>query len=93
VLYVACIVALSVQTMTDARGLRDHHIWLAALEIIGALLLLSSAALQHVGLVILLAVYAVAAVVTIHAGHLPIYLALYAGTALYLAHPDTPRTL
>jgi hypothetical protein len=82
-LYVACIVALSVQTMVVAKGVLDHHFWLAALEIVGALLLLV-ATLQRIGLVILLAVYTVAALITIHAGHLPIYLALYAGTAVFL---------
>lgn len=82
-LYVASIIGLSVQTMIAARGLRDHHIWLAAVEIIGALMLLTPT-LQRVGLSVLLAVYAVAAVITIHGGHIPIYLALYAGTAVFL---------
>jgi hypothetical protein len=86
-LYVACIVALSVQTMASATGFHDHHFWLAGLEIVGALALLMPA-LQGVGLGILLLVYAIAAVITIHAGHLPIYLILYAGTAVFLVQND-----
>jgi hypothetical protein len=87
VLYVACIVALSVQAMHGATGLRDHRVWLPALEILGALLLLGRR-VQRVGLAILLAVYLIAAAITLHMGHLPIYLLLYAGTAIFLVRSD-----
>lgn len=90
VLYVVCIVALSVQAMVSTTGPRDHHTWLPALEIVGALLLLS-VTLQRAGLVILLCVYALAAIITIHSGHLPIYLLLYAGTALFLVQTGSDR--
>lgn len=86
-LYVGCIVALSLQAMREAVSLRDHHAWLPAFEILGALLLLGRR-VQRVGLVILLAVYLLAAVLTLHMGHLPVYLLLYAGTAIFLVRSD-----
>ena len=79
--YVACIVAMSAQTMTSAHGLADHHFWLAAIEILAALGLLLRA-LRRPALVLLLLVYLLAAFVTLHVGHLPIYLALYAASAV-----------
>ena len=91
VLYVACIVALSVQTMVAARGVSDHHFWLPVIEIVGALLLLLSRT-QRAGLAILLVVYAVAGVVTIHSGHLPVYLLLYAGSAALLVQLERERS-
>ncbi len=86
-LYVGCIVALSLQAMHGAVSLRDHHAWLPALEILGAVLLLGRR-VQRAGLVILLAVYLIAAVVTLHMGHLPLYLVLYAGTAIFLVRSE-----
>ena len=80
-LYVACIVGLSIQTLTGARGIADHHFWLAAVEIVAALLLLARRT-QIVGMVLLLAVYAVATIITLHVGHLPLYLVIYAGAAI-----------
>jgi len=82
--YAACIIGLSVQTMLSAHGLRDHHAWLPALEIVGALLLIVRR-FRIVGLVILLLVFAIAGVITVHAERVPLYLILYAGTAVYLA--------
>ena len=81
------IVALSLQAMHGAVSLRDHHAWLPALEILGAVLLLGRR-VQRAGLVILLAVYLIAAVVTLHMGHLPLYLVLYAGTAIFLVRSE-----
>ena len=37
---------------------------------------------------ILLAVYLTAAAVTLHMGHLPLYLVLYAGTAVFLVRAE-----
>lgn len=82
-LYVACIVGLSLQTMVQTHGLTDHHTWLAGLEIVGALLLLGRQ-LQRIGLALLLIVYAIAAALIVHQGHLPLFLVLYAGTAIFL---------
>jgi hypothetical protein len=87
VLYVGCIVALSLQAMHGAVSLRDHRAWLPAFEILGALLLLGRR-LQRAGLAILLAVYLIAGVLTLHMGHLPVYLLLYAGAAIFLVRYD-----
>ena len=81
--YVACIVGLSAQTMTAARGVSDHHFWLAAIEMVAALGLLF-AVTRRAALVLLLLVYALAAIVTMHRGHLPVYLVLYAASAVCL---------
>jgi hypothetical protein len=83
-LYVACIIGLSVQTAAGARGSADHHFWLAVVEILGALLL-AWRRTQMAGLVVLLGVYAIATIITLHAGHLPLYLILYAGAAVAIA--------
>jgi hypothetical protein len=89
VVYVLCIVALSVQTMGEAHGLGDHHFWLAGCEIIGNCLLLVWQT-QIAGLSVLLAVYLIAAIVTLHRGHLPTSLVLYAATALCVVQGDRP---
>ncbi len=79
--YVACIAGLSLQTMASARGMTDHHFWLAAIEILAVLGLLWRPA-RRAALVLLLLVYLFAAFITLHLGHLPIYLALYAASAV-----------
>lgn len=91
VVYVACIAAMSVQAMAGAASFADHHAWLAALEIVAAALLLPRRT-RLAGLVVLLLVYAVAAVVTLHLGRLPIYLLLYAASAVLVARGDHART-
>jgi hypothetical protein len=85
--YVACIVALSVQTALGARNFADHHFWLAAIEIGAALLMLARRS-QVAGLVLLLAVYAVAAAVTLHLGKSPAHLVLYAASAMLIVRLD-----
>ncbi len=80
-IYVACIVGLSLQTIVAARGISDHHFWLAAIEILAVLGLLWPP-VRRASLVLLLLVYLCAAVITLHLGHLPIYLVLYAASAV-----------
>lgn len=82
--YAACIIALSLQAILSLNGLRSHHAWVAALEIIGALLLIVRRS-RIVGLVILLLVFTLAGVITVRSGHIPLYLMLYAGTAVLVA--------
>lgn len=82
--YVACIVALSAVSLRQTRGPHDHHAWLAALEIVGALLLLVLQT-RRAGLVLLLFVYGVATALTVQNGQVPFHLVLYAGTAIFLA--------
>lgn len=84
VFYAACIIAMSLATMPHARSLSDHQAWLPAIEIIGAVLLIVGRT-RLAGLVILLAVYTFAAVHTVHSGHVPLDLILYAGTAVFIA--------
>lgn len=79
-IYVACIVVLSVQTMLVATSVTDHHFWLAALEIVGAILLLVRRA-QLAGLVVLLVVYAIAATHELLRGHSVVSLVLFAASA------------
>jgi hypothetical protein len=84
VFYAACIIAMSLMTMPHAKRLSDHQAWLPAIEIIGVVLLIVGRT-RLAGLVILLAVYAFAAVHTVHSGHVPLDLILYAGTAVFIA--------
>lgn len=93
--YAACIGYLSVRTMLVATAVTDHHFWLAGLEIIGAVLFLF-AATRRAGLVVLLVVYAIAAIHELIVGHVPAALVIDAVSALALARPDvtpevTPR--
>jgi hypothetical protein len=69
--------------MLSMHGIADHHGWLAALETIGAVMLIMPR-VRKIGLVILLLVFVGATVIILRAGHLPIYLVLYAGTALFI---------
>jgi hypothetical protein len=82
--YAACIVGMSILTMVDAQSLSDHRAWLPALEIIGAILLIMRRT-TIAGVVILLAVYAFAAIHDLHSGHIPLHLVLFAGTAVLIA--------
>jgi hypothetical protein len=81
VFYAVCTVAMSALTMRDAASLRDHHAWLAALEIVSVALLLLRRT-RYVGLVLLLAVFGIAALLTAHAGRSPLALVLFAGSAV-----------
>ena len=90
VFYVACIAAMSAVSIAGAHGVHDHHAWLAAIEMVAALMLLP-ARTRAVGLSILLVVYATAMLLTIHAGGMPIHLVLYAGTAIFLVSSGRSR--
>jgi hypothetical protein len=87
VVYVACIVIMSVETMAHARNVTDHHFWLGGLEVIGALALLLRRT-QLAGLVILLAVYAVVASHTVLTGGIPSAVVLFAASALVVVYVD-----
>lgn len=89
VFYAACIIAMSLATMTHAPRLSDHRAWLPAIEIIGAALLIVGRT-RLAGLVILLAVYAVVAVHSVHTGGVPLDLILFAGTAVFVAQLRAP---
>lgn len=91
VFYAACIAALSVVTVLQARGVHDHHAWLGSVELAGAVLLIPRRA-RTFGLAVLLAVHAIAIVLTVHAGRIPIHLVLYAGTAIFVAADGGART-
>lgn len=80
-IYAACILALSVQTVLSSGGSRDHARLLGTTEIVGALLS-AAARTQLAGTMILLAVYFLAAIVHVHAGEVPLQIALYAATAV-----------
>jgi hypothetical protein len=82
--YAACIAAMSVETMTTATSLRDHQAWLPAIEIMGVVLLVGRRT-AIAGVAILLLVYAVVAVHSLHSGHVRLDLVLYAGTAVFIA--------
>ena len=86
-IFVAAIVALSVQTMTHAKRLADHHFWLAAIEIVASLLLLFRRT-QRVGLSLLLAVFSVAIVVNVTSGGLPFGLVLFGASAVTIVLLD-----
>jgi hypothetical protein len=90
-IYVACIVVLSVETMRSARALTDHRFWLAAIEIITALLLLVRRA-QRFALVGLLAVYAVVAIHAVVTGKDPTPLILFAASAVVVADTGYKKT-
>jgi len=89
--YVSCIVVLSVLTMRHARDIVDHHFWLAALEILGAVLLLVRRT-QVVGLWILLAVYAAAAIHGVLTGEVPAGLVVFAASAALIVYLDRRLT-
>jgi hypothetical protein len=84
VFYAACIAAMSVSSLVHAHGARDHHAWLAVVECVGAVLLVPRRT-RRTGLVVLLAVFTVAIVLTLHARALPMHLVLYAGTTIFVA--------
>jgi hypothetical protein len=86
-IFVAVIVALSIQTMTYAKGLADHHFWLAAIEIVASLLLLFRRT-QRVGLPLLLAVFSVAMILNLHNGGLPFGLVLFGASAVTIVLLD-----
>jgi hypothetical protein len=79
-IFVAAIITLSVQTATHAKRVTDHHFWLAAIEVVAALLLLWRRA-QQVGLPLLLAVFSVAALHDVVSGYIPVSLVLFGATA------------
>jgi hypothetical protein len=87
VVYSACIIVMSVETAARARNMVDHRFWLGGLEIIGALMLLIRR-VQVVGLVILFAVYAVAAVHASVSGEIPAGLVLFAASAWIIVFID-----
>ena len=80
VIFVALIIALSIQTMTRAKRFSDHHFWLAAIEIAASLLLLARRT-QIGGLALLLAVFSVAGIHDLVTGGLPFGLVLFAASA------------
>jgi hypothetical protein len=87
IVYVGCITVLSIETMTHAKSMTDHHFWLGGIEVIGALLLLVRRT-QLTGLVILSLVYAGAAVHTLLTGGVPAGLALFAASAWIIVFVD-----
>jgi hypothetical protein len=86
-IFVAVIIALSVQTALHAKRLTDHHFWLAAIEIIASLLLLVRRS-QRVGLGLLLAVFAVVTIHDIATGGLPFALLLFGASAVTIVLLD-----
>ena len=87
VLFVAVILGLSVQTMTRAKQLTDHHFWLAAIEILGCLLFLARRT-QIAGLCLLLATFSVAAIHDIVTGYVPFSLVLFGASAVTIVLLD-----
>lgn len=83
VFYAVCIGAMSIVTVMQARGTSDHHAWLGVLELVGAILLVPRRT-RTFGLAVLLAVFAVATALVLHAGASPIHIVLYAGTAVFV---------
>lgn len=83
VIYAACIIALSVQTVLASRNWHDHARLLGTAEISGALLF-TLARTQLAGTIVLLFVYFAAAVAHAYAGELPVQLVLYAATAVVI---------
>jgi len=73
--------------MTCAKGLADHHFWLAAIEIVASLLLLFRRT-QRVGLPLLLAVFSVAMILNLHNGGLPFGLVLFGASAVTIVLLD-----
>jgi hypothetical protein len=86
-IFVAIIIALSVQTATHAKNFTDHHFWLAAIEIVAALLLLFRRT-QRVGLPLLVAVISVVAIHDLATGELPFTLILFAASATAIVMLD-----
>jgi hypothetical protein len=82
--YALCITGMSVLTMTTAKSINDHRAWLPVIEIVGVVLLVVRRT-AIAGLVVLLAVYGFAAIHSLHSGHIPLDLVLYAGTAVFIA--------
>jgi len=86
--YVAFIVFASAKTIIAAHAGHGPHGWpvavLALIEIAAALALLV-ARLERAACVVLLAVYGVAAALTIAEGEVPLRFVYYAATALVLA--------
>jgi hypothetical protein len=95
VIFAATIVALSIETMMQAKGFTDHRFWLAAIEIVASALLLFRRT-QRVGLPLLLATFTVAAVHDIVIGHPPFELLLLGASAATIVlldraiHRDLP---
>jgi len=87
-LYAACIVLLSVETMWHAKSHTDHRFWLPPIEVLGAALL-AIRKTQRPGVIILLAVYAFAVIHTLHDGGAPTGLVLFAGTAIFIVVCDS----
>ena len=79
-IFVVAIIAMSVETATHAKRVADHRFWLAAIEIVASLLLLSRRT-QRVGLPLLLAVFSVAAIHDVATGGLPFDLILFGASA------------
>jgi hypothetical protein len=87
VVFVGCIVVMSVRTAASASRVTDHHFWLAAIEAIAALLLLPRRT-QRGGLALLLAVFAGVAVHGLLTGQMPIELVLYGASAITIVAID-----
>jgi hypothetical protein len=85
--YVAFIVYASAQTFADVHAAHGSHGWpiavLALVEIAAALALLL-APLEFAACVVLLAVYGIAAVLTVADGEVPLRFIFYGATALVL---------
>lgn len=87
VLFVAVIVGLSVETITHAKRVSDHHFWLAAIEIVGCLLFLARRT-QVAGLALLLATFSVAAIHDAVTGNVPFSLVLFGASAVTIVLLD-----
>jgi hypothetical protein len=87
VVFVGCIVVMSVRTALSATSVADHHFWLAAIEAIAALLLLPRRT-QRGGLALLLAVFAAVAAHELLTGGMPIDLVLYGASAIAIVAID-----
>lgn len=85
-LYVLCIVALSIQIMLGADSSRDHRrVLMGVIEIFAALGMLIPIA-RTASLELLLAVFLLATILTVHFGRLPTSLIIYAASAIVARH-------
>jgi hypothetical protein len=86
-IFATAIIALSVLTAIHAKRVTDHHFWLAAIEIVAALLFMVRRT-QQIGMSLLLAVFAVVAVHDVATGEIPVSLLLFGATAIAIVMLD-----
>lgn len=89
--YVACIAYMSIETVRGAHGVSNHHFWIGSAETAAVLLLLYRP-LRVAAFVALLAIYALAAGLSIASGEIPARLILYAASAMLIMQLDRAST-